>query len=80
MIIQDLTDQQKTKLIEALKQEYDNVPDYSVFGTYNHKEQYAPTIKYIQTGEKHPNPSSRWDLYDAVLFDLETLLSDYDIV
>lgn len=37
-------------LLEALKLEKENLPEYNVFGDKNNKEVYSEVFKYLETG------------------------------
>jgi len=66
----------KEKLIKALEEEKEWLPEYDAFGKKNDLHEYDLVIHYLRTGEKPDN----WEDYEFLICaveDIETLYSDY---
>jgi hypothetical protein len=68
------------KLIQAIEEEYERLPEISKFGDNNYKEQYLPLIDFIKTGKVLDVYPDEWSLYaEAVEGGLEYFYHDYGI-
>jgi len=68
----------KLKLVEALKEEKQRLPETNMFEEQNNFKDYELAIKYLETGE-YPGNYDEYDLLYACIEDIETLYLDYDI-
>ena len=68
----------KEKLIIALREERDNLPEYNFFGEKNDLEDYDLTILYLETGYVREDESN-YDLLYSAVHDINSLYTDYDI-
>ena len=67
------------RLIVKLKEEEESLPDTNGFGESNHKEQYPAIYAFLETGRKYLDVPDTWDLYQAVMDDIETIYVDYEV-
>ena len=68
-------EEQKQKLAEALKEEYERLKDRGNLDS----EDYSLSIKYLETGSI-PTYYNRFDLLATCIEDFEQLCKDYDVL
>lgn len=66
-------------LLEALKKEYETLPEDDVFGKSNHKEQYPAIFEYLETNKMPENIPEEWELFKAIIENYDQVCQDYNI-
>lgn len=67
------------KLIVALKEEEENLPEKNCFGDDNHKEQYPIVYKYLETGIVPKHIDDDHEVLYGVVYDFDSVCNDYGI-
>lgn len=69
----------KERLLEVLKEEYENLPEHDMFGDSNHKEQYAAVFHYLETGDFKPSEFATNEFLESIVEDFDYNCSVYGI-
>jgi hypothetical protein len=73
-----MKDKRKLKLADALEQEKNTLPEYSILGTKNDVSGYDDAIKYLRT-DRLPEHYEENEILIFCIEDIDTLYRDYDI-